>query len=61
MHKFTIPGDFREIIRSVRASLVDAQIREPPGQSGRVGNYGCRPYHRRHFKGKKIWGNGVNL
>ena len=39
MHKFVIPGDFQEIIRPVRASLIDAQIWEHPGQSGRVGNY----------------------
>ena len=40
MHVFVIPGDSREIGRSVRASLLDAEIREPPGRSGRVGNYG---------------------
>ena len=39
MHKFGIPGGFREIIRPMRASLVGAQIREPPGRFGRVGNY----------------------
>ena len=39
MDKFVIPRDLREIIRSVRVSLVDAQIKEPIGRSGRVDNY----------------------
>ena len=39
MHKIVTPGDFQEIIRPVRALLIDAQIWEHPGQSGGVGNY----------------------
>ena len=39
MHKFVIPGDFWKFHRSVEASLVGAQIRQPLGRSRRVGNY----------------------
>ena len=39
MHKFAIPEDFCKIIRTAITSLVDAQIRELLGRSGRAGNY----------------------